>query len=398
MKKKWLVITIIILISLHLKIVSVANFDVSLAFVLIPFWTFLTFNINTKQFYKSEQELIFLMLLLPFVSLNIDNWTEFFKTYFQFIVSYFLVIRAFKKPIKVSKILINKTLFIFQKVLLITIIIQFIIVIIFGHRSFFNIFGEYQLYYQLDLIVAKYRMKGFYLEPSFVGFICLNVYWTRFYLSGSSKVFNYNLIVTLGSLLFVNSAFAYVSLFIILYYEILNSNRKKASIFKWPLIFLATVIVLFFFSTDLFYFLRLNEFSSNSLGTTSGFMRVILPIEIVYKIIFEEGHYIGLTFGQLDAFVKNNMQDFDETTISNSFFLILGYFGFIGFIFYGFLIFKFIKVKKHIIKSFIILTFLNLNNSGAFMTMQYVFIAFLIPFLAIKYYENKRIYSNSSSQ
>ena len=47
------------------------------------------------------------------------------------------------------------------------------------------------------------------------------------------------------------------------------------------------------------------------------------------------------------------------------------------------------------IKSFIILTFLNLNNAGAFMTLQYVFVAFLLPFLAIKYYENKTINYNS---
>lgn len=398
-KKIWLIFTILILISLHLKISEVAGFDISLAFVLIPFWVFSTFQINSKQYYKNELGFIILMVLVPFVSLNISNWSEFFKTYLQFVISYFLVIRAFKKPIKISKLAVDKTLYSFQKILFVAVIIQYVVVILFGYISFFNFFGEYQLYYQLDLIIAKYRMKAFYLEPSYLGFVCVNVYWTRFYLSKKAKLLDLNLFLTLGILFFVNSAFAYVSLSIIVYLELLSLNYKsKISSLLLFLIFLFSFIVLFFFSNDLFLFLRLNEFSSGSDNISSGFMRVTLPFQVVYKLIFEEGYYLGLTFGQLDSYVEKKLIGFEETTISNSFFLIVGYFGLIGFILYGSLILNYIKTNSKIIKSFIILTFLNLNNSGAFMTLQYVFVAFLLPFLAIKYYENKPVHYNRSSK
>ncbi|WP_367757274.1 hypothetical protein [Flavobacterium sp. WC2430] len=397
--KKWFLLTVTILISLHLKIAKVANFDISLAFVLIPFWVFSTFQINSKQHIQKELGYLALIFLLPFVSLNITNWVEFFNTYAQFVISYFLVVRAFGKPLKVSRIVIDNTLYSFQKILLIVVLIQFFFVIILGYRTFFNLFGEYQLYYQLDLEIAKYRMKGFYLEPSYLGFVCLNVYWTRLYLGKTFKLLNLNLFITLGILFFVNSAFAYVSLSIIVYLELLSLNYKnKASSLILFVIFLFTFIFLIFFSNDLFLFFRLNEFSSGSDDISSGFMRVTLPFKIVYKLIFEDGYYLGLTFGQFDSYVEKKMMGFAETKISNSFFLILGYFGLIGFIIYGSLILNYIKTNSKIIKSFIILSFLNLNNSGAFMTLQYVFVAFLLPFLAIKYYENKIINNNSSSQ
>jgi hypothetical protein len=173
-------------------------------------------------------------------------------------------------------------------------------------------------------------------------------------------------------------------------YELYYTSSKKSSLYFIGA-FGILIILIFSFSNQFIEMFRLNEFSTNKNGEiTSGFMRVILPIQVIYQM-FIDGYYFGLTFGQLDLYVENAFRGFGETAISNSFILIIGYFGVIGFLIYGFFIFLFFKTKNRIFKAFIILTFINLNNSGAFVTSQYAFVAFLMPILAIKLYEEKDI-------
>ena len=398
MAKLWSFLTIIILITLHLKIATIGgNFGISLALLLIPIWFIYTFSVKYEKFYINELILIFIFFLLPFLPLNISNWGEFFKTYGQYIISAFFVIRTYKKPLKIRLEDINNTLYYFQLILCIVVTLQYIMVHFLGVNSFYNLFGDSQLYYQLDVVIGKGRMKGFYLEPSYLGFVAVNLFWTRLYLDKSKKLVNFNLGLTFIILLLAQSAFAYISMFILILYEFFFEKLQRRSNLYKLISVVVFFVVLGLFSKELVSLLRLNEFSSQTEGRTSGFMRVILPFELLYKL-WKDGYYFGLTFGQLDAYAFKLFREYGESAISNSFFSIMAYFGLISIPIYGACIYLFVKTKNKIVKSFIILSFFNLNNSGAFMTLQYAFIAFLIPLLAIKLNDQKSFNNYSSSK
>lgn len=394
----WKFFTVVIFLTLHLKIFSVSNFGVSLSFIFLPLWVYFTFSLNTLIYNKYEFPLFVTILLIPFISLSISNYSEFLKTYIQFIISYLIVTRTYQKRILFDKKTIDKTLKIIQIILLITTVLQFFLVIVIGNTNFYNIFGEHQLYYQLNILIAKGRMKAFYLEPSFLGFVVLNVFWCRKYLNNYKNIINYNLLLSSITILLSGSAFAYYGITaIILYDKFFNTNNKINP--KTILELFFVVIVVVFNMDNIYEIFRLEEFQiSPDEKITSSYMRVLLPFEVVKSIIFEEGFYLGIPFGTLEFYVEDIFGDYGESNINNSFFLIIGYFGFIGVFLILVLLIKGIIMKNGIVKSFIILTIINLNNSGAFVTTQYIMVAFLLPFLVINNYENKIIYNNSSSK
>ena len=328
------------------------------------------------------------LFLLPFITLKITNWGDFFKTYGQYILAYFFVVRSVSKEVGIGGGYIYKSIDLFQIILLVVVIIKVFMVKIVGYPQFENLFGELQLYYQR--FDEHGRMKAFYLEPSYLGFVVVNMFWVKYYLSDNLKLLNSNLVRTLIILFLAQSAFAFLALFVIIIFELFYHYSKKSSLVIVAF-FLLIVLILLLFSNKLIEIFRLDELlTSPDEKITSGFMRVILPIQVIYEM-FLDGHIFGLTFGQLDFYVEKAFADFAEKGISNSFILIIGYFGILGFLMYAFLIFSFFKTNSRILKSFIILFFLNLNNSGAFVTSQYVFVSILIPILAIKLYDNKII-------
>lgn len=396
-KYSWIALTFLILITLHLKVATVGgNFGIALGFLLIPFWFYITFEIYFLKFKIFEFALLLSLVLLPFLTLSIGEKVEFFKTYGQYIISYFFVVRAYKKKLLISKKTIVKTLLLFQIFLMLFVILQFFIVKVVGSTSFYNVFGDLQLYYQRSEPGYE-RMKAFYLEPSYLGFIVVNIYWAFNYLTEKSKFKLASLLITIVTLILTKSAFAFISLFAIILFDMYHAISKKTIIYK---IILSSFILLtiYLLLDKLSILFRIEEFMTNpDREITSGFMRIILPAQILYEM-FMQGHYFGLTFGVLDSFVEDRMIIYGESGISNSFILIIGYFGILGFLMCAFLIFSFFKTNSRILKSFIILIFLNLNNSGAFVTSQYVFVSILIPILAIKLYENKIINNYSCTK
>jgi len=387
--RNWFFLTFIILITLHLKVFSIENFDVSLAFLLIPFWTYKTFNIKTAIFFKKEMILIFVILIIPFISvIYVNNWVEFSKTFFQFVISYFLVARILFKPLKINFEIFKKTIFKFQLFLLTVVVIQYVMVVILGQQNFYNLFGDQQLYYQLPVSLSNFRMKAFYLEPSYLGFIIINLYWIRFHLK-PQNLFGSNFFITIILLFFCKSAFAYAAFGLIFLYEFYtNKNFHFGRILKGLSLFI--IIILAFLSFNKLYsFLRLNEISGNSGEITSGYMRAVLPVEILNQMILIDGYIFGLPFGRLEEYIEQFMTgSYSEGSINNAFFSLIGYWGILAIIFYLFLVFYFFKSKNKLVKSFILLLLINLNNSGAFVTIQFVFIAFLLPLAAIQITKN----------
>lgn len=394
---KWMFLTVIIIITLHLRVFKAGGFGVSLGFLLIPIWCFFTFENNFGILKKSEGRYYFFILFLPFINLNVLELGEFLKTYFQFVLSYVLVVRMYQKMVKVDYYIIDKTLKYSQIIIMVAVVIQFLLVIILGRTDLYNFFGDHQLYYQLNVLIVKGRMKGFYLEPSYLGFVVLNIFWVRKYLNieNNKSLITPNLIYSIVSLTFAASAFAYLGLFtVILFEQIFVKKVKNVSAYiLTSILFISIIAYKFDFILSL---VRFDEFSiSPDKKITSAFMRVVLPITIMSKILFTDGAIFGIGFGELDSYAESFFTKYGETSINNSFFLLIGYFGFIAIGLYCYLGVKFFRIKSSVVKSFILLSLINLNNSGAFMTMQYVFIAMLLPFLVLNKEYNDKIINNN---
>lgn len=324
------------------------------------------------------------MLLIPFIPRNISNWSEFFKTYGQYVISYYIVARTIYRPFKFDKTLIDKSLSCFQIILTAVVILQFILVVILKQYSFYNLWGKFQLYYELKIVESNLRMKAFYLEPSYLGFVAINLFWCRQHLI-KRKLTNSNMLMSLMIIILSKSAFAFISLFILTLYEI-YFEKNSETFKKYKVLFYITIpAVLLLFSSQLFSLFRLNELSFEQENATSGYMRLVFPIVVITKILITDKHFLGLSFGQLDLYLQQfSIGGYHENSISNSFFAIIAYWGIAAIIVYLFCTYYFLKSEDKLIKSFIILVFLNLNNSGAFVTTQYVFITFLLPLLVLK--------------
>ena len=372
--------------SLHLRIFSVAGFEITLAFILIPIWFIHTFKINPLVYKKRELITILLLLIFPFCTSRIYDWSEFFKSYFQFTISYYFVIRSiYKSPLPSKRTVLN-TVNIFQWILLLVVSAQFILVTVFKQHQFYNLFGEFQAYYQLDSFKANFRMKAFYLEPSYLGLVILNLYWVRTRLN-SNKIDIRNLLLTIGILLLAKSALSYIAFFaitILEYQHFIKTTLRKHH--KW-IIYAIIAMAIFFTLPFLFKLFRLQELQINDKEQiTSGYLRIIHPINILNELLIETKHYTGLTLGQLEPFVDiyNHPYGIKEKGINNAFLALIGYWGILAIIFYAHYFIKFLKTRSLPEKSFIMLIFFNLNNSGAFLPIQFIFIGFLFPLLAMK--------------
>lgn len=378
----WSLLTIIVFIALHFKIGSILNFDISLSLLLIPLWVFLSFDVQLGNFNKKEIPLILLMIVLPFMSGDILYWNEFFKSYLQYIISYYLLIRIAFKSVTIKKNVLIKTLYRIQLLLSITVLIQYVGVIFLNIDLLYNIFGEHQLYYQLPV---NPRMKAFYLEPSYLGLVVINIYWALLKLQ-TKRFINSNLILTLFILIMARSAFAFIAFALITFYEYYIVNKNKKFSFSYILLFFIIIpLLLITYSENLLQMLRLSELSFNPDSVTSGYMRVIQPFIIVKQMIINDGHWFGLPFGELDNYIKAfSIHGYSENSINNAFFGLIAHWGILALLFYLFILYFFFRTKNQLYKSFILLSFLNLNNSGAFLVIQFIFISFLLPIMVIK--------------
>ena len=266
-------------------------------------------------------------------------------------------------------------------------IVQFILVNILDFDAR-NIFGELQLYYQQEEVRSGIqRMKAFYLEPSYLGFVTVNIFWIRHYLNRRESIFGLNFVFTLIILLLTNSSFAFLAFLCIILFELHQQVQRFPTVIVLGLVFIISSLGYLFFE-DILIVLRLTELNFDAEIVSSGLFRVVLPIRIIYQM-FQDGYIFGLTFGQFDHYIESMMtfNGYSEKGISNSFFWLIAHFGVLAIFLYTIGFFMFFRLKNRILKSFILLSVINLNNSGAFVTTQYVFVAILMPILIISIYE-----------
>jgi len=377
---QWILLGIITVISLHFKIFQIGSFGVSPALILVPLWTILSFSqftISARVFLISS-----LVIFLPFVNFDSLNSIEFFKSYIQYFLSTYLILFTLNSKPKISRSNIYIFLKTTQLILLLSIITQFLFIKLFNYTSIYNIFGSYQLYYQLPLDMNNLRMKSFFLEPSYLGFVLINLFWLRLIFENNS-LSKSNLLLTLISLTLTNSASTYIYTITLIILTIFkNFSIKSISIKELFLVFF--IIGSFIFHDLLFSLTRVHEIFETE-AATSGNMRISFPILVVYKLIFVDNYLMGIPFGAVETYIKHvNFIDYKESSISNSFFLLIAHFGLISLIPMFYVVYKFIQRNSFVIRTYIVLLFFSLNSSGAFLTIQFCFIAIILPVLIIK--------------
>lgn len=371
--------------GLHFNFFTVVSFQFTFAFIFIPLWMYFTFQTNAFIFTRKEFFFLLVVLFFPFLTSKITGWVEFFKSYLQFIISYYFVIRAIFHQPKVDRFTLSKMVNSIQLILLVVVIFQYILTVLLHQHQFYNLWGPFQAYYNLDIVSAKYRMKAFYLEPSYLGFVALNLFWIRLRLT-EKKIDWHNLIYTFGILALAKSAFGYIAVFTIAFIEYRFILKERISKKLRLAIYFAVIIIGFLSFSTVVKLFRINEIQNGSAeNITSGYMRVIHPINILNELILKKYHFTGLTLGQLEHFVEDYNQPFGfkETGINNAFLSLIGYWGIFSLAFYIFFTYRFIITKSITERSFILLTFFNLNNSGAFIPIQFIFVAFLLPILTL---------------
>jgi hypothetical protein len=200
------------------------------------------------------------------------------------------------------------------------------------------------------------RPISFYHEPSYLGLVLFCIFlW--------GMVLRFNLFVMFvlfcGIILsFSTTILIFLSLYLIINIFI-NSNKFKI------LMYLTMItIVIFLFSSDLLLLFRLGEIANNG---SSGYSRLLLPLNVVYNSLFNNRCILGIPFGNLPVI------------LDNSFFLIVCYFGLL-FPFFFFLMFGSVKSQimdnsSKLIYSFVVVSCLFVN--GAFFTPE---VAVLIIF------------------
>jgi hypothetical protein len=259
-----------------------------------------------------------------------------------------------------------------------SIIIQYFSYYFLGN-SLYNFFGNFQWMYPLTS--EYFRPKSFYLEPSYLALVLNSFLLSDFLINSKEKIFTkYRFSLILFTFVTGSMFGIIVCLFIFLFLFISDLKPK-----------ILPIIIIFFIFLFLLSFNFLFKLSEIATINTSGYERVLLPILVIFYMIFNYNLFFGIPFGY-DYLILDSMKDIlfiMNSTIQNSFFLLIVYSGLI-FIPFLFLYIKKIKVATREEKLLLLTIPLLMFNSGGLYSFYYSFFVFLIPILALRVnYANK---------
>jgi hypothetical protein len=376
------IVTIVLIIFQHFEILNVGGYHMTLLFILLPLWILSCFEIGKR--YKLES-IIWLSFFIVYPLTNfytVSSVPEFLKTYMQFLLCVFVFFILYNsRPVIQNEGLLS-AIRIAQFILLSFLLVQYIMVVKFNQNWLYNPWGPFSWQYQLRRDEYNFfRMKGFYLEPSYVAFVMFSLFITRYILEG--QITRINLVFSLASLFFINSSFGFLAFSVIipliLFFRLKGRNRiyfLSAAVLV-ALVLSPTLIQNFIAATKL-----------NNLGTegyTSAYTRWIFPINLVLYI-FSNGFIMGYGMGQLDPIISNFdliIIDSGEAGVSNSLASLLIYFGISSLLLITYLLFKFFRGDNYR-KIFIVFFLVCLSNTGAFNTIEFFFTSMILPFIALK--------------
>lgn len=354
----------------------------TLLFLLLPLWMLFCVEIGKKYKLESIVWLAF-FVIYPLVNFyTFSSLPEFLKTYLQFLLCVFAFFILYNSRPVIQREELLSAIRITQFILLSFLVVQYIMVVKFHQDWLYNPWGAFSWLYPLRRDEYNFfRMKGFFLEPSYVAFVMFSLFVSRYIMEGRIK--RTNVALSLTSLLFINSSFGFLAFFVIIPLILFFKVKGRSRIYFLG----AAVIILLLLSPAL-----INGFVTatklNSLGAesyTSAYTRWIFPINLVIYI-FSNGYVSGYGMGQLDPIIAN----FDliiinsgEAGVSNSLASLLIYFGFASVLLIAYLLFKFVRGDNYK-KVFIVFLLVSLSNTGAFNTIEFCFMSMILPFTALR--------------
>lgn len=239
-------------------------------------------------------------------------------------------------------------------------VLQFITFVLFNLTSFFNIFGMFSYANQYDLqklyTSSLPRVTSFYLEPSYLAFVIINLYLFLFLLKKNNVK---HLILVFLTLFFAGSRGGYIffALFLlcISFVSPLISKKRKVMLFFVTCSFMAFIGLM----TDSFSIL-----SGDSIVTenTSQYERIYLGYKLGEQVLLNLP--TGIPLGQLEIYFQKLIGI--DSSIFSFFFLAIAYFGFAGIallLSIFILIFINFKFKQFSFLTIYLLMYFNLTGS-----------------------------------
>jgi hypothetical protein len=379
---KQAVLTIMLIIFQHFEILRIAGYHMTLLLVILPFWILTTFQIGRK--YKVESIIwLSFFVFYPFINFyTISSFEEFLKTYLQFILCVLIFFIVYNSRLVVKKEFLLNAIQITQFILVVFLIIQYLMVVKLDQNWLYNPWGSFSWQYALSRDEYNFfRMKGFYLEPSYVAFVMFSLFVCRFLLEGKLTVFN--VLLSVCSLFVINSSFGFLAFSVlipaIIFFTLTRRNRLYFLIATCLIgLLLSPALINSFMSAT-----KLNNLGNE--GYTSAYTRWIFPVNLVVYI-FSQGFITGYGMGQLDSIISN----FDiiiiksgESGVSNSLASLTIYFGIVSLLLAIYLAVKFYRGEKNK-KIFILFFLICLSNTGAFNTIEFFFMSLVLPFTCLK--------------
>lgn len=202
--------------------------------------------------------------------------------------------------------------------------LQFVTFRLFNLTFFFNLFGKFSYANQYDLqklyTSSLPRVTAFYLEPSYLAFVVVNLYLFLYLLKKNSVK---HLALVFLTLFFAGSRGGYIFFALFLLYmsfaSPLISSKRKVILFFVACSFMTFVAMM----TDAFSIL-----SGDSIVTenTSQYERIYLGYQLVEQILIT--YPTGIPLGQIETYFQKLIGI--DSSIFSFFFLAIAYFGFAG--------------------------------------------------------------------
>lgn len=311
----------------------------------------------------------------------------------QFLLCVFVFFVIYNSRLAIQREELLSAVCMAQFVLLSFLVVQYIMVVKFGQDWLYNPWGPFSWQYPLRRDEYNFfRMKGFYLEPSYVAFVMFAVFITRYILEGRIK--RTNLVFSLASLFLINSSFGFLAFSLTIALILFLNLKGRNRIYFLSAAIVVVLVVSPALIQNFIAATKLNKLGAE--GYTSAYTRWIFPVNLVIYI-FSQGFITGYGMGQLDPIIANFdliIIDSGEAGVSNSLASLLIYFGIGSIIIISYLLFKFSRGDKFK-KVFIVFFLVSLSNTGAFNTTEFFFMSMILPFTALRLKEYVAEYNYS---
>jgi hypothetical protein len=262
---------------------------------------------------------------------------------------------------------------------------QIVTFTIFNSTILFNIFGSFSYTNQYNLEAIEnglLRINAFYLEPSFLAFVVINLFLFLM-LSKKLRLYEIVLVSLILGLCGSRGGFIFFSFLIIYYLLFFNSFNLKIKFLIFSIfIFFISSVILF---TDSFSILSPTNLT---LENSSQFDRIYLGYLFCEYVLIN--YPLGIPFGQLEFFFIEFIGK--GSSIFSFFYLVIIYFGYVGFLL--FFIFIILIIFNNSFKDFILIflyVLMYFNLTGSLLAPDTYFFGCIFILFFKKYLHEKSI-------